>query len=259
MGTDRYAYRSRLKRADPLVKLWFTLTVLLVCLFCESVWVGVVTLMMMCTYNVRLGGQPVKAVLRLMRLPVLFLLLGGLPILFRAIPQGTDAVAAYSVGGVRIGMTADTIHTAATVFFQALGAVSAMYFLALNTPMTDLMIAFERLHVPKLMLELMELVYRFIFVLWDCAGRIRTAQASRLGYQGFRRSIDCMGTLVSLVFFSAWRQGDRVYAALESRGYTGQIRTLPQAYEKSGWLYLCTAATAAVQIAVYAAERRFGP
>lgn len=63
-----------------------------------------------------------------------------------------------------------------------------MYFLALNTPVTDVTMALERMHVPHLLVELMELIYRFIFVLTETASRIRLAQESRLGYQGLRRS-----------------------------------------------------------------------
>ena len=56
MGTDRYAYSSRLKEVDPIPKLWFSLTVLLVCLFSESISVGLVTALVMGVLTVRLGG-----------------------------------------------------------------------------------------------------------------------------------------------------------------------------------------------------------
>ena len=139
---------------------------------------------------------------------------------------------------------------------SALGAVGAMYFLALNTPMTDVTMALERLHVPHLMVELMELIYRFIFVLTETASRIRLAQESRLGYQGLRRSLSSLGTLASMVFLRAWRKADRVYTALESRGYSGSLVTLSGDYARGAWLYPLTAAVAAVQLAAWYFERR---
>ena len=42
MGTDRYAYLSRLRRVDPVAKVWVALAVLLLCLFSESIAVGLV-------------------------------------------------------------------------------------------------------------------------------------------------------------------------------------------------------------------------
>ncbi|MFQ9918368.1 MAG: cobalt ECF transporter T component CbiQ [Flavonifractor plautii] len=136
------------------------------------------------------------------------------------------------------------------------GRSGAMYFLALNTPMTDVTMALERLHVPHLMVELMELIYRFIFVLTETASRIRLAQESRLGYQGLRRSLSSLGTLASMVFLRAWRKADRVYTALESRGYSGSLVTLSGDYARGAWLYPLTAAVAAVQLAAWYFERR---
>ena len=145
---------------------------------------------------------------------------------------------------------------AGRVFCTALGCVGAMYFLALSTPITDLTLCLGRLHVPRLMVELMELIYRFIFVLTETAGHIRTAQASRLGYQSAGRSLHSLGLLASTVFLRAWRKADRVYAALESRGYAGSLATLPGDYRPGRGLYLLALAAAGVQLAVFWAERR---
>ena len=102
----------------------------------------------------------------------------------------------------------------------------------------------------------MELIYRFIFVLMDTAGRIRVAQESRLGYGSFRKSLDHMGDLVSLVFLRAWRKGDKVYTALESRGYDGSLSTLSAAYTGGGRVYAWGAAAAALQVVTLLLERR---
>ena len=101
----------------------------------------------------------------------------------------------------------------------------------------------------------MELIYRFIFVLTETASRIRLAQESRLGYQGLRRSLSSLGTLASIVFLRAWRKADRVYTALESRGYSGSLVTLSGGYARGAWLYPLTAAVAAVQLAAWYLER----
>lgn len=256
MGTDRYAYLSRIKGVDPIPKLWLTLAALLVCLFSESISVGTLTTLLMCGLTVGLGGQKPGVVLHFLKIPLAFLVIGCVTILFRPIPEETEALCAFRLFGHFLwGVTPLYLHMGLMVFFKAMGAISAMYFLSLNTPMTDLTMALERLHVPKLLVELMELIYRFIFVLADTAGRIRVAQESRLGYQGFRRSMDCMGTLVSLVFLRAWRQGDRVYSALESRGYDGSLSTLTAAYQDGKGLYLWAAGVVMLQLAAFFVER----
>ena len=256
MGTDRYAYASRLRRVEAVPKLWLTLGALILCISCGSAAVGLVTLALMGALTVGLGGQRAATLVRFLRLPLAFLAVGCLPIVFRPLPAGEGALWAAEVfGRFRWGVTAEYLRVGLTVFCKALGAVSAMYFLSLNTPMTDLTQALERLHVPKLLVELMELIYRFLFVFSDTARRIRVAQESRLGYQTAGRGLRSLGELASSLFLRAWRQADRSYTALESRGYTGALNTLPAARTPGRWLYGVLAAVAAVQILTWMAER----
>ena len=58
------------------------------------------------------------------------------------------------------------------------------------------------------------------------------------------------------MFLRAWRKADRVYAALESRGYDGSLSTLPGDYRPGRGLYPLALAAAGVQLAVFWAERR---
>lgn len=256
MGTDRYAYASRLRRVDAIPKLWLSLIPLLLCVCCDSAAVGVATLLLMGGLNVWLGGQRLRTVLRFLKVPLAFLAVGCLTILVRPLSPEEGALWAVELlGRFRWGITAEYRDLSLMVLCKAMGAVSAMYFLSLNTPVTDVTLALERLRVPKLLVELMELIYRFIFVLTETASRIRLAQESRLGYQGVRRSLSSLGTLASMVFLRAWRKADRVYTALESRGYSGSLVTLSGGYARGAWLYPLTAAVAAVQLAAWYLER----
>lgn len=256
MGTDRWAYQSRLRRVDPLPKLILSLTALVVCLCCGSGAVGLATAAAMGVLITALGGLPPRVYLHFLKIPMAFLAVGCATMLVRSYPAGAPVLAALPVGGRLWGFDGAALAAAAALFFRALGAVGAMYFLALNTPVTDLTMCLGRLHVPRLLVELMELIYRFIFVLSETAGSIRTAQASRLGYQSAGRSLHSLGLLASTVFLRAWRKADRVYAALESRGYAGSLATLPGDYRPGRGLYLMALAAAGVQLAVFWAERR---
>ena len=259
MGTDRCAYLSKLKNVDPIPKVWFTLAALLVCIFADSVVVGLFTLAALSGLNLVLGGQRAGDLLHFLKVPLAFLLIGCLTIVIRPIGEAEALWAFTALGRWRWGITAENLRLGVLVFCKAMGAVAAMYFLSLNTPMTDLTMALERLHVPKLFVELMELIYRFIFLLAGEAGRIKVAQESRLGYRGFRRSMHSMGELLSTVFVRSLHRGNRVYSALESRGYTGSLTTLPGQYTPGRWLYGLAAATAACQLLILFAERRLLP
>ena len=255
MGTDRYAYQSRLRRVSPLPKLLLTVVAMVVCLCCDSVAVGLATLVGMGVLITAMGGLSPRVLFRFLKIPLVFLVVGCLTILVGSYPAGTEVIAAIPVGNALWGFTAADLWLGGRIFCKALGAIGCMYFLALNTPVTDLTMALRTLHVPPLMVELMELIYRFIFVLSETAANIRIAQDSRLGYQGFRRTLSSLGTLASMVFLRAWRRADRIYTALESRGYTGSLTTLHDQY-RSGWRLLpLTALVAVVQVGVYWLER----
>ena len=184
MGTDRYAYQSRLRRISPMPKLLLTGSALVLCLLCDSVTVGLVTLLGMWGLVTALGGLSPRVFLRFLCVPMAFLAIGCITILINSYPQGAPVLLAVPVGERLWGFDRAALLRAGRLFCKALGAVGAMYFLALNTPVTDVTMALERLHVPHLLVELMELIYRFIFVLTETASRIRLAQESRLGYQG---------------------------------------------------------------------------
>ena len=260
MGTDRYAYLSRLRDVDPAPKIVLSFAILLGAVVLPSAAAGLFTLLSAFLLNVFSGGQKPRVVGHFLKIPLVFLLIGALTIVLRPLPQEAQAIwSGMLLGRWRWGITAEQLRLGLTVFCRAMGAVSAMYFLSLNTPMTDLTMALERLHVPKLFVELMELIYRFIFLLAGEAGRIKVAQESRLGYRGFRRSMHSMGELLSTVFVRSLHRGNRVFSALESRGYTGSLTTLPGQYTPGRWLYGLAAATAACQLLILIAERRLLP
>lgn len=254
-GIDRYAYLSRLRRVDPIPKLFLACATAVCCLCCGGIAVGLSTVVLLGGLTVGLGGISPRALLRAYRAPLAFLIIGCLTIAVERRDAGSGMLLAVTLGGSLWGFSADSLRLAAGILCRALGVVAAMYFLAFDTPMTDLCLGLERLHVPKLFVELMELIYRFIFVLTDAAGRIRVAQESRLGYAGLRRSLDSTGTLASMVFLRAWKQGERVFSALESRGYTGSLSTLPGHYESGRGLYAWAAGAVAVQLFIFCLER----
>lgn len=255
MGTDRYAYLSRLRRMDPGGKILLSLVAVVVCLLCGGVLTGLATLFVMGALTVLWGGVPLKALLRFLRIPLVFLLIGCLPALIARVPEGGAYLLGAALFGSVWGVTWDSLLRAGGIFSKALGVISAMYFLALNTPMTDLTLALGRAHVPRLFIELMELIYRFIFVLADTAANIRVAQESRLGYVGFRRSVDSLGALCSMVFLRAWRKADRIYSALESRGYTDRLVTLEAEYRPGRVCLPLAAGVAAAQLGIRFLER----
>jgi cobalt/nickel transport system permease protein len=87
------------------------------------------------------------------------------------------------------------------------------------------------------MVELMSLIYRFIFVLLETADTMFTAQSSRLGYVDLKTSYRSLGALVSTLFVRAYKRSTDLYTSLESRGYDGDLNVLEEPFQKNHTLY----------------------
>ena len=257
MGTDRYAYQSNVRGMDPIAKLFISFVTAVICLLCNGICTGIGTLLMMGTLTILWGGVCPRVFLRFLRIPLAFLILGCVTVMVESYPMDTAVLFGVSVGSSIWGVTTDSLFRGVCIVSKSMGVIASMYFLTLNTPMTDVTFALRRLHIPQLMIELMDLIYRFIFVLSDTASQIRTAQHSRLGYVGFRRSMNSVGTLASMVFLRAWNKGDKIFSALESRGYTGTLLTLSEGYEKGTVCYGIAGIVAVLQLICFFLEVHF--
>jgi cobalt/nickel transport system permease protein len=94
--------------------------------------------------------------------------------------------------------------------------------------MTDILEVLRQLHTPQLLLELMLLIYRYIFILLESASAISTAQAARLGHRNVRTALQSFSTMVSSVFVLSIKRANALYTAMESRCYDDRIPVLPE-------------------------------
>jgi cobalt/nickel transport system permease protein len=250
ISIDQSAYRSGLRKTDPLIKLVTALTVLFTGLLANSYLVSAIIIAVMSWAAVQYGGAPLKTYVRLIRLPLSFLLISVITILLQRAEDTRNLVLHIKIFGSYFGFAKTSVWFAAGLLLKAVAAVSCMYFLALTTPMTEFFRALRRLRFPKLAVELMELIYRFIFVLTDTANQIYVAQSSRLGYCGLRAAYKSLGVLVSMLFVRAYKRSDRIYTALDSRGYDGELHTMDIMYPHNVTYYLVSGIFIFVLIAI---------
>lgn len=101
-----------------------------------------------------------------------------------------------------------------------------LVLLSLTTRVPLLFRALRALHLPGIMLTMLTFVYRFTDVLRDQLSAMRVAVASRAPQVRGRALVALYGNLAGSLFVRAYERGERVYAAMLSRGYDG---TLPSA------------------------------
>jgi cobalt/nickel transport system permease protein len=113
---------------------------------------------------------------------------------------------------------------------RSLGALAAMLFLALTTPMVDLIAFLRRLRMPEVLLEIMVLCYRMLFVFSEAVRDTRTAQAARLGYATPRLALRSLGSLTANLTVQIWQRAHALHVAAQSRNNDGALRFLEPEY-----------------------------
>lgn len=230
---SNYSYSSQLNRVSPKAKILFSMLPLLVCIILDSVAVSILTIITMGFASVRFGRISLKKYAGLIMIPLGFLTVGTLTILINRFEQGHALIIGINIGRAVYGIDRYTLATCVRLVLKALGAVSCMYFLSLNTPMADLFQVLRRTKLPEVIVTLVELIYQYIFILLDEAERMSIAKDSRLGNRNFATSLKSLGELTGMLFIRAYQRSERIFAALESRGYSGQFLTLDEEYVNS--------------------------
>ena len=224
---DKLCYTSGLRYVNGTIKFLFAVATIFIVLFTRSFIIGGLVLLVTGILTVHYGGIPFKVYLKLMGLPLIFLLLSVIAILITVSPQP------LSFFSVPFGGNYLTINPASGIFvahliITAFACVSCLYFLALSTPMTNILTVLKRLKCPKIIIELMLLIYRFIFILFDFATSISQSQKSRLGNRTLKQGIQSMGLLGSSLLVKAFKRSSQLYDAMESRCYDGEIKVLEE-------------------------------
>ena len=233
MLIDKYAYYNRLLNVHPIEKFLYAILTLLLCLFLNSATISITIIILNSVILVYKAGIKADFYLKLLLIPVSFLFIGTATIAFNVITHQEKALLCFNIFNFNIGITQSSFIQAQNIFLKAFGSVSCLYFLALTTPMVDIVSVLRKLKFPELFLELMSLVYRLIFIFIKIAGRIHTSQSSRLGYYGINNSFKSMGYLISSLFLLSYKKADDLYTALEARGYTGKLNVLEKQYKLS--------------------------
>lgn len=226
---DKLSYTSRLRYHNECVKLIFTILAILACVISRSMLAAIVTLLMTAILTVAIGRIPLCYYIKLMLMPLAFLCLSTIAIIVNisAVPLSDFSIPFFS-GYITI--SADSSMFALQLIITALASVSCLYFLSLNTPMTYILNALRTFHCPSLIIELMLLIYRFIFILLNISHTLHLSQISRLGNKDFRTSCKCTGQLMAILFVRAFKKSSILYDSMESRCYNGSIHVLSESH-----------------------------
>lgn len=222
---DKLAYTSRLRYISPYLKTFFAITALVICVCSASFAAPVYVMALMGGCVIGYGTVSLSYYIKLMRIPAAFLLLGTITIICNISEVPFD-LWAIPIGRYYLTGSRETMMMALRLMARAFACVSCLYFLALTTPLPDILEVMRTIKIPSVIIELMLLIYRFIFILLEMAGAILISQKCRLGHKDAGTSIRSAGKMLAVLLVRAYQKADRLYDAMEARGYDGTIRVL---------------------------------
>jgi cobalt/nickel transport system permease protein len=176
----------------------------------------------------------VGAVLRRSMLALPFVL-AALPVIFTL---DGPALLHLPLGPWALTITQPGLERFISVALKSWLSVQIAIVLAATTRFPELMTAMRALKMPRLLVAIFGLMWRYLFVLADEALRLVRARQARSGeaeVPGLRAGGDVAwrarvtGGMAGSLFLRAFERSDRIYTAMLSRGYDGEVRSSPLA------------------------------
>jgi len=227
LSIDVLAQISRLKNINPTLKSCTLIMLIIICVASKNPFTGVFLLAAMFMLAVFAGGLDLHHYIHILALPVSFLLIGGLALLFE-VSLTPIGILNLRVSGFWINVSVESQMHTALIVSRALGAVSCLCLLSITTPMPHIIGVLRRARCPELIIDLMYLIYRYIFILLSLHHEMRGAAKSRLGFRDYRTSLRASGMIYTNLLARSYQFAGNNFDAMESRCYDTGIRFLEQ-------------------------------
>lgn len=106
------------------------------------------------------------------------------------------------------------------LFLRIMAAVTLVAALSFSTPMIDILETLRICRVPHTIIDIADMMYRYVFIMQDTAHTMRQAQISRLGetLSWFKRVGDT-GRVAGSILIRSLDRSTRIYQAMLARGY----------------------------------------
>jgi cobalt/nickel transport system permease protein len=147
-----------------------------------------------------------------------------------------------------LALTAAGLERFLSIAVKSWISIQMAVLLASTTRFPDLLTAMRALRLPRLLVAIIGLMWRYLFVLADEALRLIRARQSRSGQSPDPRlrpggsmawRARTTGGMAGSLFLRSLERSDRIYNAMLSRGYDGESRSLPHPpITGAGWTAL---------------------
>ena len=216
------AQKNGLREVNPYLKLFTGLGAILLCLVSTSYIPPLFIALVLTGSILFLARVDAKTYAELFIVPLWFAVMSVAGIIL--ISGGQDIFWRWDIlPSFSLSITRESINQGVFVFCRVIGGMSAICFISLTTPMTDIFIVFRQCRIPEIVIDLMMIIYRTIFIILDQVLQIYHAQVMRLGYSTWHESIHSFASLCGAAFIASWNSGEDLIRAMDARCYDGKF------------------------------------
>lgn len=165
---------------------------------------------------------------RMLRYSLVILPFAGVTAIALPFTQDGNVLWRWTLWGASVSLTDRGLALFVAVLVESWLSVLASGLLVMTTPFPTLLSALRALGVPRVLTAIISFMYRYLFVLVDEAIRLQTARQARSAGSGgtLLWRVRVLGGMIGSLFIRSYERSERIYAAMLSRGYDGQIHTL---------------------------------
>lgn len=237
LNIDFLASHNAIQKVAASQKMTFSFVALILVTLLRNNILSIWALLIMSSVVIFYAKISWKSYVALLIAPIGFVLVGMIAIIISITftePVPTTALWHHTFLGIQFFILPNDVSRAITIFFTAIGATSCLYFLIVTTPIYEISPVLAKLGVPTIMIELVELMYRFIFLFLYTVSQLFEAQHARLGYRSYQVSFQSLSILVSALFRSIFFRYQAMSYAMAARNIEQFI--IPQHFlQKKSW------------------------
>ncbi len=225
---DFIAHNNNLSSMNPYYKLIIAIVIMLFALIVNNLTVDVIVFVLMAILIIIVAKISFKSYLKFITIPFIF---AAITCLYLVFFTGTGEVI-YNTHFWGIVVTDNSLNLGITTFCRVFACFSCLGFLALTTPIAEILHCLGECKVPKVVIEIALLMYNTIFIFLNQLDTMRNAQETRLGYVGTKSAYRSLGSLFTNLFLKSLDKSEKLQCALDSRCYNGEMPIYKPSKEK---------------------------
>jgi cobalt/nickel transport system permease protein len=227
ISIDYLAYSSKIRHWNPTFKVILSVLTIILCIALNNVYVSIVVILAMAYLVIKVGGLALHDYLSVLAIPLAFILISIFAIVIDFSDQPIGIYHLY-LGFGYLYTTMAMLKYGVFLMLKVIAAISGLQLMILTTPSSEVISVMKKAHVPKDFIALMNMIYRYIFILLDVFAKMKNSAESRLGYRDFKTSCYTFGGVASNMLVLSLKKAGAYYDAMEARCYDGELMFLEE-------------------------------